>query len=319
MKRLTNKEFIEKARKVHGDKYDYSKVEYINKNTKVCIICPIHGEFCQTPDNHFKGQNCPKCANVTRGDTFRDGKDEFIRRAREVHGDKYDYSKVDYINNRTKVCIICPIHGEFWQVPYSHLKGFGCKKCNEKVYDLSTFVNTAKEIHGDEYDYSKVIYKSRKEKVCIICPKHGEFWQRPNDHLNKKGCPICKQSKIENEMETFLMTNNFVFERQKRFNWLGLQSLDFYLSDYNIAIECQGGQHFKNVEWFGGKNAYKYRKQLDKNKKELCKEHNVKILYYTHEDYDSFLGEQLIKSTDKLLEEINRKKEYKPEEEETKE
>ena len=130
MKRLTNEQFIEKARKIHGDFYDYSKVEYLNKNTKVCIICPIHGEFWQTPDNHFKGQNCPKCANISRGNVFRDTKEEFIKHAKEIHGDKYDYSKVEYKNNRTKVCIICPIHGEFWQAPQNHLHGASCPYCN---------------------------------------------------------------------------------------------------------------------------------------------------------------------------------------------
>ena len=304
-KKIINEELIERFKKIHGDRYDYSKIEYVSMRSKICIICPEHGEFWQTPHNHLKGQNCPKCANISRGDSFRDNKEEFIKRAKEIHGEKYDYSKVNYINNRTKVCIICPVHGEFWQVPYSHLKGFGCKLCNGDVYDTETFVSKAIELYGNTYDYSKVNYKRSKEKVCVICPEHGEFYVTPNNFLRGHTCPACKQSKLENEVEDFLNTKNIIFEKQKLFNWLGLKRLDFYLPQYDVAIECQGGQHFRNVEWFGGKEAFLYRKKCDKIKKKLCEEHGIKIIYYTHENYNSFLNEKTIKETGTLLEEIN--------------
>jgi very-short-patch-repair endonuclease len=315
MKRLTKEQFIEKARKIHGNIYDYSKVEYINKNTKVCIICPEHGEFWQTPDNHFKGQNCPKCANISRGNVFRDSQNEFIKRAREVHGNKYDYSKVKYINNRTKVCIICPEHGEFWQRPYSHLQGFGCRLCNDIVYNTDSFVKKSIEIYGNEYDYSRVNYTGSKTKVCIICPKHGEFFVSPNNFLRGHTCPICKQSKLEKEVKDILESHSIEYEQEKMFNWLGSKRIDFYLPDYSLAIECQGGQHFRNVEWFGGTEGFSYRKKRDKDKKTLCEEHNIGVLYFTHEKYDSFLGEKTIKTAIELLERIkeDRKKEYKPE------
>ena len=183
-KRSTTEEFINKARKVHGDKYDYSNVEYIGNKTKVCIICPEHGEFWQTPNSHLKGIGCPDCAKTTRGG--------FIKKAREVHGDKYDYSKVEYKGINTKVCIICPKHGEFWQRPSSHLYGCGCRECAYKLkFTKEDFIRKAKEVHGDKYDYSKAEYKGAKVKVCIICPEHGEFWQDPNSHLSGKGCPKC--------------------------------------------------------------------------------------------------------------------------------
>ena len=316
MKRLTNEEFVKKAKEVHGDKYDYSKVEYINRNTKVCIICPIHGEFWQTPDNHFKGQKCPLCANIIRGDTFRNNKDDFIKKAKEVHGNEYDYSKVNYINNRTKVCIICPKHGEFWQIPYSHLKGFGCKLCNGEVYDTNSFTTKAKEMYGDAYDYSKVEYKHSKEKISITCPKHGEFYVTPNNFLRGHSCPICKQSKLEDEIRTFLEFNEIKFEAQRRFNWLGLKKLDFYLPELNISIECQGGQHFKSVDWFGGNDGFLEQRKSDKIKKLLCEKYGIKMLYFTHEDYQTFLGEELIKSTSELLKKI---KEYKKTEDNTEE
>ena len=311
-KKISNQELIERFRKIHGNRYDYSKVDYVSMHTKVCIICPIHGKFWQTPHNHLKGQNCPKCANIVRGNFFRDSQEEFIKRAKQIHGNKYDYSKVVYINNRTKVCIICPEHGEFWQIPYSHLQGFGCSLCNGIVHDTTSFVAKAKEIYGDTYDYSKVIYTHSKKKVCVICPKHGEFYITPNNFLRGHSCPICKESKLEDEIRVFLETNNFNFETQKRFNWLGSKRLDFYIPELRTSIECQGGQHFDIVDWFGGKEGFLEQQKSDKTKKVLCEKHGIKILYFTHEDYQNFLGEQLIKSTNELLEKI---KEYKKEEE----
>ena len=123
MKTDKTKEFIAKAKAVHGDKYDYSKVNYVNSFTKVTIICPKHGEFEQTPNLHLKSQGCPNCYGNKKMTI-----EEFIKRAKEVHGDKYDYSKVKYVNALTKVTIICPIHGEFEQTPAKHLLGIRERK-----------------------------------------------------------------------------------------------------------------------------------------------------------------------------------------------
>ena len=124
MKKSNTEEFIKKAKKVHGNKYDYSKVNYVGNKIEVTIICPEHGEFEQTPKGHLRGQGCPKCNGGVVQTT-----EEFIKKAKEIHGDKYDYSKVNYINMRTKVVIICPEHGEFEQRPRRHLIGDGCPKC----------------------------------------------------------------------------------------------------------------------------------------------------------------------------------------------
>lgn len=183
--------FIEKAIKRHGNKYDYSKVEYVNSTTKVCIICPEHGEFWQEPAAHVRGQNCPMCANINRGKT-RFSQEDFIEKAKEIHGDKYDYSKVEYKNANTKVCIICPEHGEFWQTPLAHMYGReGCPKCAGKGLNQEEVIKKFREVHGDKYDYSKVEFTKMQTKVCIICPKHGEFWQTPAKHLIGQGCPQC--------------------------------------------------------------------------------------------------------------------------------
>ena len=197
MKKKTTEQFIKEAKAIHGDKYDYSKVNYKGCFEKVCIICPIHGEFWQTPAMHLSGQGCSKCCGRKRKT-----KEEFIEDAKKVHGNKYDYSKVNYVNNKTKVIITCPIHGDFLQRPDRHLFGCGCNKCGydntaEKCKtSLEDFIKRAKEIHGDKYDYSKVVYVNNHTKVCIICPIHGEFWQTPRTHLMGRGCPICNESHL---------------------------------------------------------------------------------------------------------------------------
>ena len=129
-KRLTTEVFLEKAKQIHGDRYDYSKVEYKGSKNKVCIICPTHGEFWQTPNAHLCGQGCIRCGHVKTSDHRKISTEEFIKRAKEIHGDFYDYSKVQYVNSGTKVCIICPVHGEFWQTPNGHINAKrGCQKC----------------------------------------------------------------------------------------------------------------------------------------------------------------------------------------------
>ena len=277
---LTLKEFIEKSEQVHNHKYDYSKVEYINNRTKVCIICPEHGEFWQTPNSHLSGFGCAKCSEKNKKTA-----EEFIKKAKEIHGNRYDYSKVEYINNKTKVCIICPEHGEFWQTPNAHLLGQGCKLCNKPVYNTKTFISEAKKIHGDKYDYSKVDYVNAKTKVCIICPEHGEFWQNSCTHISQKcGCPVCNISHLESMTMNFLNENNVKYEYRKHFSWLNKQHLDFYLPEYNVAIECQGIQHYEPIAFFGGKKGLEYRLELDYKKKTLCEQNNVKLIYINNEN-----------------------------------
>jgi hypothetical protein len=276
---LTTEQFIEKARKVHGDKYDYSKVKYIDSRTKVCIVCPTHGEFWQNPASHLHGIGCSYCAKNNKKTT-----EEFIVDACKIHGDKYDYSKVKYKNALTKVCIICSIHGEFWQTPKDHLRGKGCPICGGNI-KLSTkdFIERARKVHGNTYDYSKVDYNGMETKVCIICPRHGEFWQTPHNHL-KYGCFKCKNSKLEKEVRDILEKHNIKYEEQKTFDWLKYKQnmyLDFYLPDYNIGIECQGEQHFVKYRFEENNDKLELRQTRDKVKKFLCENvYNIKVLYY---------------------------------------
>ena len=191
-RKLTKEEFIKKAKEVHGDKYDYSKVEYKNYSTKVRIICKEdgHGEFFQNPGDHLSGKGCPDCGGRAKLTT-----EEFIKRAKKIHCNKYDYSKIDYKDSATKICIICPTHGEFYQKPYDHLSGKGCSRCSvTQRLTTEEFIKRAKEVHGDKYDYSKVKYKSINDIVLIKCSKHGEFFQLAYNHLQGYGCPKCSRT-----------------------------------------------------------------------------------------------------------------------------
>ena len=292
-KRITTEEFIERARKVHGDKYDYSKICYKTTHTNVSIICPIHGVFEQTASSHLQGHGCPKCAIEINSSKQRLGLNAFLKKSVEVHGNKYDYSKVNYINNSTKVCINCPIHGEFWQRPDKHLSGRGCWKCaNEHISELrhdtfDDFVKKANIVHGNRFLYHKETYVNSKTKSLITCKKHGDFWQVPASHLSGVGCPLCNESKLEKKVALKLQENNIEFVRGYKTKWLDKQHLDFYLPQYNIAIECQGEQHFKHKKCWDKvkRNSLQHRIELDKRKLELCNKHNVKVLYYSDKKY----------------------------------
>ena len=286
VKKLTKKEFIERAKKIHGNKYKYSKVKYIDYETPVRIICPIHGEFQQSPNSHLHSYGCPKCGFEHINEHKKLTTEEFIKRAKKVHGDKYDYSKVEYKNNKTPVTIICPEHGEFKQAPSNHLNGNGCKKCATETSKLTKelFVERAKLVHGDKYDYSKVKYSGSQSKICVICPEHGKFQQRATDHLMGHGCPICNERKLEKETREFLIKQNVSFEYQKHFEWLGRQSLDFYLPELNIAIECQGAQHFESNDFFGGEKSFIEQLERDNRKKALCEKHNLQLFYVNFDD-----------------------------------
>jgi hypothetical protein len=182
---LIKYKFIEEFKKFHGNKYDYSKVNYINARTKITIICPEHGEFEQLPYNHKRGNGCPKCLyNKKNNKTVIK---EFIER----HGNKYDYSKVNYMGTDEKVIIICPNHGEFEQTPHNHKLGQNCPKCNGKNLKTDDIIKEFEKIHGDKYDYSKVNYINSSTKINIICPEHGEFKQTPNNHKMGQGCAKC--------------------------------------------------------------------------------------------------------------------------------
>ena len=252
---VDTKIFIKLAREIHGNKYDYSKVDYINADTQVIIICPIHKEFKQTPYHHLcRGQGCNDCGTIRSANKQRNSKEEFIQKAKQIHGDKYDYSKVVYINSNTPVIIICHIHTEFKQIPYNHLMGKGCNSCgelrtaNKARKTREDFIQKARKIHGDKYDYSKVIYIDCKTKVIIICPIHREFEIDPDHHINQKsGCPKCV-NKTEGKVYNWLK-ELFPFIDKSYTNWKPTWfernfEFDIVFHELKLIIEIDGEQHY---------------------------------------------------------------------------
>ncbi|MGP5535310.1 DUF723 domain-containing protein [Psychrobacter celer] len=171
----------------HGDRYDYSKVKYVGANTKVEIVCSDHGSFHQTPIGHASGKGCIKCSG-----TYQYNTNEITEKFIAVHGEKYDYSFVDYKNSHEKVKIVCSEHGVFEQTAGSHLAGNGCPKCaGNYLLETNEVVDQFISVHDNRYDYSRVVYNGAETKVNIICRKHGEFSQSPRVHKKGGGCPDC--------------------------------------------------------------------------------------------------------------------------------
>lgn len=299
--RLNKYNFVEKARQVHGDKYDYSKSIYNGSQNKLTIICPIHGSFTQSPDVHINGgAGCPLCGRDKIAAKTRIGLERFIERARQVHGDKYDYSKVNYINSYTEVEIICSIHGSFWQKPDNHIRvKCGCPWCSGVKTDIDKFIERSKKIHGDKYDYSKTVYVNNKTKVCITCPIHGDFWVSIINHIyDKNGCPRCKESKGEKTIARYLEDHNIYFKTQYRFpDCKDKRSLpfDFYLPEYNMCIEYDGEQHFKPIGRWKGAKGFEDIKRRDNIKNSYCKDNGIGLtrIKYTETDISSILDSVL--------------------------
>lgn len=192
-------EFIEKAKKVHGDKYDYSLVDYKRNDENVVMICPIHGEFQQRPSNHLNGAGCPKCWEERRSKVKVSTKEDFIKECQKLHGNKYDYTLTEYTNCKNKIKVVCPAHGVFELIADNHKRKDGCSKCNKEEdikNNKKSFLEKSSIAHNDKYDYSSVDYVNSTTKVKIICPIHGEFEQTPNAHSMGSGCSRC--SKLSN-------------------------------------------------------------------------------------------------------------------------
>jgi len=276
--KYTTDKFIKKSKEIHGDKYDYTLSEYKGIKSKVKIICSKHGIFEQKAETHLNGSICKKCYL----DKLKKTTKKFVEQSLNKHSDKYDYSLVDYKNNKTKVKIICKYHGIFEQLPTFHIRGQGCKECADadKTLNIIDFIKKSKKVHGDIYDYFLVDYKNNYTKVEIICRKHGIFYQSPNYHMLGQGCPMCQNSLLERQVKNIFDIKNIKYEQQKKFkNCKNKKQLpfDFYLSDYNICIECNGKQHYEPIEFFGGDETYNYIINNDIIKKTFCDENGIKL------------------------------------------
>jgi hypothetical protein len=233
MEKLTTKEFIEKAQKIHGDKFDYSLVKYVNNKIKVKIICKEHGEFEQQPSTHLLGRSgCKKChINSIRSNT-----EEFIQKAKDIHGDKCDYSLVEYVGSKVKVKIICKEHGIFEQTPVMHMAGQNCPKCSIAAkFTQKKFVEKAKAIHGDKYDYSETIYNGAEHSVKIFCKKcNNTFVQVASSHMKGWGCNECSKKAHTLSVEEFI--NRAIKKHGDKYDY---SSVNYKRMDVKVDIFCK--------------------------------------------------------------------------------
>ena len=220
--------FIDDAKKIHGKKYDYSKVKYDNSDSKVEIVCPIHGSFSQRAANHLLGRGCPECSK----DKTRSSNEEFIKKAKKIFKNTFDYSKVNYRNNYTPIEIICKKHGPFFQQPSNHLLGQGgCPQCAIESRAIQIrlskdeFLKRVNQIHKGKYEYPNLNFLSTTDLIKIKCPIHGEFEQRASDHMDGRGCPKCAGQKRT--------TDEFIDLARKTHG----DKYDYSVTDYKIARE----------------------------------------------------------------------------------
>lgn len=297
--------FITQAKEIHGEKYDYSKskLDYKGAHSKITITCKIHGDFHQTPDNHVNdGKGCYLCGLDGHSELFSRSQEEFLKLAKEIHGNKYDYSLTNYRGADRKVTIVCKKHGKWSQFASSHLKGHNCPKCTgNSGLTKDQFIDKAISQHGNTYDYHEVKYINARKKVKIKCNIHGFFKQTPNDHIysNGKGCPKCKETTGERKIRLFLEEQQINYQYQKRFEDCidsKILPFDFYLPELNTLIEFDGIQHFEAIEFWGGKKALKAQQKRDKIKEDYARRHNYKFLrikYFELDQIENKIREEL--------------------------
>jgi hypothetical protein len=272
--KMDNKTFIEKARLIHGNKYDYSLVNYVTNRIKIKIICPIHGEFEQIPRDHLSKKGCIKCGLNHKSNN------DFIKEAIALHKDKYDYSLVDYKTSKTKVKIICKKHGEFEQRPNDHLKGYGCIKCGLNHKSNNDFIEKATTVHDNKYDYELTKYDNNKTKTTIICPIHGEFEQIPNNHLRGYGCPRCGMeiiiSKSHQEIIDLIKEDKIINDRET----IKPYELDIFIPSKNIAIE------FNGLYWHSyGRPETKKERYKHHTKESNCHDKNIQLIQIFEDEW----------------------------------
>ena len=212
-KEITTQDFIDRARQIHGDKYNYTKSLYTGSDSKLIVTCLIHGDWQLDARSHLRGNGCQRCANQAKANLISEiAREEFVDKASKIHNNFYSYEKFIYTTSKEKGIVSCRLHRDYLQSPNSHLAGAGCRECGILSYSTpkrekaaQTFIERAKKVHGDVYDYSETVYIKARVKVLINCRKHGQYEQYPVGHLGGMGCPLCghertTQAHIENPM-----------------------------------------------------------------------------------------------------------------------
>jgi hypothetical protein len=274
MKKINHIEILTKS------PYDFSKFVYRDVNSKSILICEEHGEFQISLRSIIRGSGCKEC-----GDRMMTT-NQFIKNSKEIFFDKFDYSKTKYINSRTNLIITCKEHGDFSVLPKLHLSGQYCKFC-KKIDSGLKFIERSKSIHPDLiYDF--VDYQSNKIPVRVVCPKHGEFLVRPDNHIsNKNGCPKCSLSKGEKDISRILDSHCIEYSVQKTFDGCSFKSdlrFDFYLPKYKTCIEFNGPQHYQSIEFFGGDSTLEYNKIRDDIKIKWCNSNDIELIVIKYDE-----------------------------------
>ena len=300
-RKTTKKEFIKKAIELHGDFYNYDKTIINGMHNNIIVTCPNHGEFDILAWNHINPKNyqgCKKCHCLS--------KEEFIIESNKIHKNKYKYDKVVWGNTKNKILITCPIHGDFLQYASHHLYNkMGCRRCGieKKKLKIVDVLERFKYIHGDSYNYSKVKYKSFRDKVEIICPHHGSFFQSTDSHLKGNGCRKCHESKGEKYIGIFLNKNKIDYKPQKKFDTCKSSKnfrlpFDFYIPSINLLIEFDGKLHFE--PWDNKPNSIKKLKRIQENdlvKTKWCENNGIKLIRINYKDDLEYHLNQILKLT----------------------
>ena len=314
--KLSDSEFKERCKKVHNGKYDYSITVYNGSGNDIEYICPKHGVITQNAASHKAGHGCRYCAIEENHNKTRYTLDDFVKKMKLVHGDKYDFSEAKYVDSQEEITLICHKkdalgneHGPFSRKPYSLLQGHGCPKCNGRNKTTELWIAEAKNVFPEGlYSFEHTIYKSARDKVIVTCKKHGDFDVPARDFLSGHGCPKCHMSNLEVEVEKCLQRAGLNYVWQKKFDWLNGMSLDFYIEKYGVAIECQGVQHFENKDFFNKRETLAERKERDQRKRELCKKHNIELVYFLEGTFLKYLDGQnkYFIDTQRMIDYINK-------------
>lgn len=307
--RSTTEEFLEKAKKLHGDEFTYPKGDFYRTNqTKIKLTCSKGHTFVITPSNHLVGHGCEQCHRDKHQAYNIKSYEYYVEKAKAVHGDRYEYlPNPKYKNALSKLKIHCPKHNKtFYLTITSHLNGVPCPICKKEAlpeinrkralsllrYTQEEVIEKFREVHKNRYDYSKVEYKKLKTHVTIICKKHGEFSQRPNIHLQGKGCPTCNSSRGETAVANWLTEHGFEFKRETSYpdcRDKGLLRFDFEVQTKNgiVLIEYNGKQHYEPIAYFGGQKRFETNQRRDRIKKAWAKKKGLPLLvipYNRHAD-----------------------------------
>jgi hypothetical protein len=296
---LSKQKFEEEASKIHNSFYDYALVDFQGMRPKVTIRCPLHGMFMQMPQKHLSGHGCNKCGEIRCGKANTKSTEVFIKEAKDVHGDRYDYSEVVYVNDSTPISLYCSIHKYvFTQLPYQHLKTQGCQKCG-KEHAAKSRVETAAarfwEVakKDNRFDFSRFVYvHSRKPSECVCNKCHGVFSISSNNYLRGKGCSWCKK---KTEVKLFdAMTLLYTLRRQPAYDWCKNEEtkcffpFDFSIEESKIILELDGIQHFKEVKHF--RRTPEEQRERDLYKQQCANKNGYSMIRIFQEDvfYDTF-------------------------------